>query len=92
MKNRKDFLRGAFCGALAILLVAGLVSCGLLESRIKTPGKEAVSSGTEKKLDILKSLIDDAYLGHVDEKQLEQGIYEWYVIGLDDPYSAYYEE
>ena len=92
MKNRKDFLRGAFCGALAILLVAGLVSCGLLESRIKTPGKEAVSSGTEKKLDILKSLIDEAYLGDVDEKQLEQGIYEGYVSGLDDPYSAYYDE
>ena len=92
MKNRKDFLRGAFCGALAILLVAGLVSCGLLESMIKTPGKEAVSSGTEKKLDILKSLIDEAYLGDVDEKQLEQGIYEGYVSGLDDPYSAYYDE
>lgn len=92
MKNRKDFLRGAFCGALAILLVAGLVSCGILESRIKTPGKEAVSSGTEKKLDVLRSLIDETYLGDVDEKQLEQGIYEGYVSGLGDPYSAYYDE
>ena len=29
MKNRKSFLKGALCGALAMLLVAGLVSCGL---------------------------------------------------------------
>lgn len=92
MKNRKDFLRGAFCGALAILLVTGLVSCGILESRLKTAGKETVSSGTEKKLDMLKSLIDEAYLGDVDEKQLEQGIYEGYISGLEDPYSAYYDE
>lgn len=29
MKNRKSFLKGALCGALAMLLAAGLVSCGL---------------------------------------------------------------
>lgn len=92
MKNKKDFLRGAFCGALAILLAAGLVSCVSLESRIKTAGKETVSSGTEKKLDTLKGLIDEVYLGDVDEKQLEQGIYEGYVGGLGDPYSVYYDE
>ena len=29
MKNKKGFIQGALCGALAMLLVAGLVSCGL---------------------------------------------------------------
>mgnify|MGYP000650531178 CR=1 FL=1 len=29
MKTEKSFLKGALCGALAMLLVAGLVSCGL---------------------------------------------------------------
>ena len=29
MKDKKSFLRGALCGALAILLSAGLMSCGL---------------------------------------------------------------
>lgn len=92
MKNKKDFLRGAFCGALAILLTVGLVSCGKLGSRIQTSGKETISSGTEKKLDTLKGLIDEVYLGDVDEEQLEEGIYEGYVNALEDPYSVYYDE
>lgn len=92
MDNKKTFLRGAFCGALAILLAAGIVSCGLKTTGISTSGSRTVSSETEKKLDVLKGLIDEAYLGEVDEKQLEEGIYEGYIDGLGDPYSVYYDE
>lgn len=92
MDNKKTFLRGAVCGALVVLLAAGIVSCGLKESMISSSGGRTVSSKTEKKLDLIKGLIDEAYLGNVDEKQLEQGIYEGYVGGLDDPYSVYYDE
>lgn len=92
MDNKKTFLRGAVCGALAVLLAAGIVSCGLKESMISSSGGRTVSSKTEKKLDRIKGLIDEAYLGDADEKQLEQGIYEGYVGGLDDPYSVYYDE
>ena len=45
MKNRKSFLKGALCGALAMLLVAGLVSCGLKVNN----GNSDITSKTEIK-------------------------------------------
>ena len=92
MNNRKSFLKGAFCGALAILLIAGIVSCGLRPKGISVSGGKTVTSAAERKLSILNELIDETYLGDVDEKKLEEGLYEGYVGGLDDPYSVYYDE
>ena len=92
MKNKKGFWQGALCGALAVLLTAGLVSCGIKLNIEKDSEKEAVTSETEKKLEQLKSLINENYLGEVDEEALEDGIYEGYISGLDDPYSVYYDE
>ena len=91
MKNKKGFLQGALCGALAMLLVAGLVSCGL-KMNDSGSGKDAVDSSTQKKVSELKELIDQNYMGDVDEKQLEEGIYKGFISGLDDPYSVYYDE
>ena len=91
MKNKKGFLQGALCGALAMLLVAGLVSCGL-KMKDNGSGKDAVDSSTQKKVSELKELIDQNYMGDVDEKQLEEGIYKGFISGLDDPYSVYYDE
>ena len=91
MKNKKGFLQGALCGALAMLLVAGLVSCGL-KMKDSGSGKDAVDSSTQKKVSELKKLIDQNYMGDVDEKQLEEGIYKGFISGLDDPYSVYYDE
>ena len=51
-----------------------------------------MTSAAERKLSILNELIDETYLGDVDEKKLEEGLYEGYVGGLDDPYSVYYDE
>ena len=56
MKNRKSFLKGALCGALAMLLVAGLVSCGLkvnngnsdITSKTE-PDREALYGGCKRK-------------------------------------------
>ncbi len=93
MKNKKGFMQGALCGALAMLLVTGLVSCGL---KVKdSSGKkttEAVSSETDNKLEKLESLINEYYLKDVDQDDLQQGIYKGYIAGLNDPYSAYYDE
>lgn len=91
MKDKKSFLQGALCGALAILLIAGLVSCGL------RAGSLGVSSGnrsqdTDKKMSVLKGLIDENYLGEVDTEKLEEGIYKGFISGLSDPYSVYYDE
>ena len=55
-------------------------------------GKDAVDSSTQKKVSELKELIDQNYMGDVEEKQLEEGIYKGFISGLDDPYSVYYDE
>ena len=91
MKHKKGFLQGALCGALAMLLVAGLVSCGL-KMKDSGSGKDAFDGSTQKKVSELKELIDQNYMGDVDEKQLEEGIYKGFISGLDDPYSVYYDE
>lgn len=90
MDNRKSFLKGAFCGALAILLVIGIVSCGV-KTNIVSSGNRTVTSDTEKKLGVLRSLIKESFLGEVDEEKLKEGLYEGYVSGLEDPYSVYYD-
>ena len=91
MDNKKSFFKGAFCGALAILLVIGAVSCGLRTNVSSLQGKKTVTSDTDKKLGILRALISESYLGEVDEKELEEGLYEGYIGGLKDPYSVYYD-
>ena len=87
MKDKKSFLRGALCGALAILLVAGLMSCGLKAySRENSSG-----SDTSGKLGTLRKLINQTYLGEVEDDALREGIYKGFISGLDDPYSVYYD-
>ncbi|MEO2263731.1 S41 family peptidase [Dorea sp. YH-dor228] len=89
MKDKKSFVKGALFGALAMLLIAGLVSCGL---KLGDSSREAVTSETEEKIAELKKLIDKNYLHDVDEEELQEGIYKGYISGLDDPYSVYYDE
>lgn len=84
MKKNKGFWQGALCGALAVILIAGLVSCGIV--------KNVVSDDTEKKLKNIKYLINEYFLDEYDEAELENGLLEGYVSGLDDPYSVYYDE
>ncbi len=87
----KKFLKGALCGALATLLAMGLLSCALRSSG-DTEAAQAIGSETEEKLRALEELIDRDYMGEVDEEELQSGIYEGYISGLNDPYSAYYDE
>ena len=78
-----------------MLLAAGLVSCGLKAKNSNSGEKdttEAISSETDKKLEKLESLINQYYLKDVDQDELQQGIYEGYIAGLNDPYSVYYDE
>lgn len=92
MKNKKSFWQGALCGALAILLIAGLVSCGLKTKGSDGESNQSAASDTKEKISELKELIDENYLGEVDEEELEEGIYKGFISGLDDPYSVYYDE
>lgn len=89
MKQNKSFWQGALFGALAILLAAGLVSCGI---KIPGIGSGTVDDATEEKLAQIRSLIDEVYIGEVDDESLEQGIFKGYLSGLGDPYSVYYDE
>lgn len=85
------FLKGALCGALATLLTVGLVSCGLSFSSGRG-NTQAIGSETENKLKRLESLVEEVYMGDIDEGDLQSGIYEGYIGGLGDPYSVYYDE
>lgn len=90
MKHQKRFWQGALCGALAVLLGLGLVSCA---GRLPFPGgEEAVSQETKEKLSGIQALIQKEYIGEVDEDALQTGICQGYVGALGDPYSAYYDE
>ena len=91
MKDKKSFIKGALCGALAVLLIVGLVSCGLRAGSF-VAGTGRHSADTDKKMSVLKGLIDKNYLGEVDEEELEEGIYKGFISGLSDPYSVYYDE
>lgn len=75
---------GALCGALAVIIGTGLVSCGLFG--------RVMSDDTEKKLKNIKKLVEMYYLDEYEEEDLETGILEGYVQGLEDPYSIYYDE
>ena len=79
MKNRKSFLKGALCGALAMLLAAGLVSCGLKVNS----GSSDITSKTEDKISELQNLVKKHYMGDVKEKNLEDGIYKGYINRYD---------
>lgn len=89
MKQNKTFWQGALFGALAILLAAGLLFCGI---RISGLGPGGTDAAAEKKLSKIRQLIDENYLGEVDEDKLKEGIYKGYLSGLEDPYSVYYDE
>ncbi len=72
------------CGALAIILITGLVSCGIRN--------DIVSKEIENKLIVINSLIKNNYLNEYEETDLEEELIKGYVNGLEDPYSVYYNE
>ena len=47
------------------------------------------NSGIEEKLDRYKSIINEYYLGDVNEEDLNEGAIKGYIEGLGDPYTEY---
>ena len=96
MKQKSGFIKGALCGALTVLLVMGLISCGIIADKKQenqSAGQSVESAeDTETKLKYLKALIDKYFIEDVDEEKLTEGIYKGYIDGLEDPYSVYYDE
>lgn len=86
MKHNRNFLKGALCGALVMLLAITGVR--------QIFGNEVIEKDTENKLKTIDKIIDSAYLrsDELDEEQLQAYILKGYVAGLNDPYSVYFNE
>lgn len=91
-----SFLKGALTGALVVLIIvaiAGTVGYKTLFHGSGADANEAIlSSATETKLNFIRELMNQKYLYDIDDSDLQDGIYEGYVNGLNDPYSVYYNE
>lgn len=99
MKEEHKFLKGALCGALAMLCVVAAVS-GIKNTASASLGLIPISKEDQKeelpeeKLKVIREVMDRYYLhaDEIDEEALMEGICAGYVSGLGDPYSSYYTE
>ena len=71
MKQNKGFIKGALFGALTVLLVMGILSCGMqfaggTEGENQSKNREVIGKSEETKITLLKTLIDHYYRGDVD--------------------------
>lgn len=93
MDSKKNFWRGALCGALVTSLIVGLIgSMWFLVSAIMKFGDHTMA--TDDKMHAMQELIDDVYLysDEVDEDILKEAMLKGYIYGLGDPYSVYYDQ
>ena len=102
-KSNKNFWKGALCGALAMFMVCLVVGGTLAlfsmmngnEDVLPTGGNNGiVTEETEKKLEMIRKLIEQNYLYYddLDDAALQESIVSGYVNGLKEPYSVYYNE
>lgn len=85
MKDKKS-LKG-FIAGVAVTVAAGFIFMNLpLPMAVSSPA----SIFTYKKILQVKNLIDQHYMGDIDEQSLTDYIYVGMIAGLNDPYSAYY--
>ncbi len=86
MKNR--FVLGFILGIVASFVTAISIGLGLYFSNENKTGP--VSEKTSRKADFIEKIMKAYYLEDIDEKAIEEGVYEGIVAGLGDPYSEYY--
>ena len=88
MGYKRSFFKGALVGALAMLVIVGVILTNVF-------GLDGIlDSTTEQKMQVIQNMIRSEYLyeDEVDEELLQQSIIKGYVAGLGDPYSVYYNE
>ncbi len=92
--NNKKFWKGALCGALATLLVVGIVGGTIMIFSLLGVTGKIIDKKTERKLEIIQAIIDKQYLyvDDIDDEALQEGIINGYVDGLNEPYTVYYNE
>ncbi len=100
MKENNRFLKGALCGALAMLCII-MAASGIKKMAVNIVPQLSVigeknheGEFSEDKLKRIRAVIDSVYLrgDEIDEAALTEGMYEGYVRALGDPYSVYYTE
>lgn len=100
MKENNRFLKGALCGALAMLCIVAAAG-GIKKMAVRAMPQLSVNGAenkgeefSEEKLKRIRAVIDSMYLraDEVEEAALTEGMYKGYVDALEDPYSVYYTE
>ena len=76
--------------AHAVTFAAGLAAGGLNYVHQNQSGSVLADSAHVEKVEYLEKLIDQEYLGDVDQDKLAEGIYAGLIYGLGDVYSRYY--
>ena len=94
MESKKSFIKGALCGALTMLVIAGIIVGVFMATGFGTEEDGLIASSTQQKLQVIREMIESKYLygEDVDEDKLQEDIIKGYVDGLGDPYSVYYNE
>lgn len=82
MKNKRSFIGGMATGVLgAVILALGV---------FLVPNVFAKESSTAHKLQYIQKILDQHYVGEIEQKQLEEGIYKGFVAAVGDPYTNYF--
>ena len=84
--RHKQFVAGVLTGAVCVTLAAG----GIYFVHFKNYDGVLSSAKNVEKIEYLEKLIDEDYLGEVDEDNLADGVCTGLVYGLGDTYSRYY--
>ena len=84
--KHKEYAAGVLTGVLVVALAAGGVK--FVQQRLYN-GVLSDSSHVQK-IEYLEKMIDQEYLGEVDNAEMAEGIYAGLVYGLGDVYSRYY--
>lgn len=95
MNENRQFLKGLLFGlVMAAVLVCGAVTVKSLAGKLGAAlGKDSVdltNSRIEDKVDEIDALVSRYYLDEIDREQMEDFLYKGIIVGLGDPYAAYY--
>lgn len=84
-KKLNKFILGIILGICFSTVVFGFVFLCT-----KSTDKGIISDYTEKKLKLLKGVVDSKFLYNTDKTNMEEGLLKGYISGLGDMYTQYY--
>ena len=88
MKKGKIKVRSLIKDIVILLLLVVCIMEGIMLKVFVFSSDDGIAR--KSKLKQLKTVIDEYYLGEVDEEQLREYSYKGMIAGLEDPYSVYY--